>query len=208
MRAVAAVLAALPLALALSRGGLATAPVLPDASECQTVPQRSLVVLFATPVSATAMPAEATPAIPAAGPPADAATTEAVTATTRAVIACLNAGDYWSLVTLVSDNYLRRSFVEGAPADPLAVELAPFVNAVRGCQQCTIAPRKGEDRVAIVAIANARTLPDGRIGIDLMLASPSGANPARLVVAFVAVDDRWLVDEIVALNKEGTPAPS
>jgi hypothetical protein len=166
------------------------------------------VVLFATPVSATAMPAAATPVIPAAGPPADAATIEAVTATTRAVIACLNAGDYWSLVTLVSDNYLRRSFVEGKPVDPLALELAPFVKAVRGCQRCTIAPREGEDRLAIAAIANARMLADGRIGIDLTLASPSGANPISMVVVLVAVDDRWLVDEIIAVNNEGTPAPS
>jgi hypothetical protein len=200
--------AVLALALALTPGvgrPAAAAPVVPDAGECQTVPQRSLVVLFATPVAATAIPQVATPTIPPTGPPADAATIDAVTATTYAVIACYNAGDYWSLVTLVSDDYLRRSFVDGTPTDPLAVELEPFVNAVRGCQQCEIAPREGEDRLAIAAITNPRLLNDGRIGIDLELASPSGANPQRLVAALIAVDDRWLVDEIIAVDGDGTP---
>jgi hypothetical protein len=206
MRAVAAALAALPLALALGGGARAAeAPVLPAAAECQTVPQRSLVVLFATPSAPTAAPGAATPAAPPAGPPADAATAAAVTATARAVVACLNAGDYWALVTLVSDDYLRRSFVDGPPADPLAVELAPFVNAVRGCQTCEIAPREGEDRLAIAAIADPRVLADGRVGLDLTLTSPSGANPLPLFVAFVAAGDRWLVDDIVALGGEGTP---
>lgn len=207
MRAVLAILAALPLVLVLRGRLVAAAPVLPDAVECQTVPQRSLVVLFATPVAAN-MPAAATPEIPSTGTPADAATTAAVTATAHAVIACFNAGDYWSLVTLVSDDYLRRSFVEGTPVDPLAMELAPFVNAVRGCQKCTIGPREGEDRLAIAEIANARTLPNGRIGIDLTLASPSGAKILPLVVALVKIDDRWLVDEIIAVKGEGTPTPS
>jgi hypothetical protein len=207
-RIVTAVLVALSLAFALrAAGSAADAPVLPDASECQTVPQRSLVVLFATPSATAATPGAAIPAaVPAGGSPADAATTAAVTATTRAVIACLNAGDYWSLVTLVSDDYLRRSFVEGTPADPLAVLLQPFVNAVRGCQVCTIAPRKGEDRFAIATLADARRFADGRVGIDLTLASPSGRTPLPLFVAFVAAGDRWLVDEITPLGGMATPA--
>jgi hypothetical protein len=183
----------------------AAAPVLPDASECQADPQRSLVVLFATPVSADATPSSILPPIESVGPPADAETVDAVTETARAVFACLNAGDYWSLITLLSDGYLRRSFVDGAPADPLASDLEPFVKAVRGCEVCEIAPREGEDRLAIAEITNVRVLDDGRIGADLTVTTPSGAMPDWLVVALITSKGRWLVDEIIEVNSQGTP---
>jgi hypothetical protein len=125
-----------------------------------------------------------------------------VIATTHAVVACLNAGDYWSLITLVSDDYLLRTFVDGTPADPLATELAPFINALRGCQQCEIAPRTGENQLAIVAITDIQMLQDGRIGLELELASPSGANPLRMAVILAAFDNRWVVDDITAIPTE------
>jgi hypothetical protein len=134
------------------------------------------------------------------GPPADAETVAAVTATARAIIACLNAGDYSSLMSSLSDDYLRRSFVDGVPTDPLAVDLERFVNAVRGCEECEIDPLEGDDRFAIAAITNVRVLDDGRIGADLTLTNPSGTWSDWLVVAFVASEDRWLVDQIIEVN--------
>ena len=199
MHALRSVLALATVVIALQAGFPASAaPVVPDPSACQTVPQRSLLVLFATPTGATHTADASSPTVPLSGSPADAAMTDTVFATTEAVVACLNAGDYWSLITLVSDDYLMRAFVEGTPADPLATELAPFINALRGCQQCEIAPRTGEDRLAIVAINNIRVLQEDRIAFDLELASPSGANPLHLAVILVAVDDRWVVDAITA----------
>jgi hypothetical protein len=176
------------------------APVVPDASECQADPQRSIVILFGTPVSAAATPSSMLPPIASAGPPADTETVAAVTATARAVVACLNAGDYLSLMSFVSDGYLRRSFVDGAPTDPLAADLEGFVNALRGCEQCEIDPLEGEDLFAIAAITNLRVLDDGRIGADLTLTNPSGTWSDWLVVAFIASEDRWLVDQIIEVN--------
>jgi hypothetical protein len=178
----------------------AAAPVMPDASECQADSERSIMILFATPVSTDATPSAILPPISSEGPPADAETVAAVTATARAIIACLNAGDYSSLMSSLSDDYLRRSFVDGVPTDPLAVDLERFVNAVRGCEECEIDPLEGDDRFAIAAITNVRVLDDGRIGADLTLTNPSGTWSDWLVVAFVASEDRWLVDQIIEVN--------
>jgi hypothetical protein len=177
----------------------------PDASECQADPERSLVVLFATPVAAGATPGAGLPLIESIGPPADSEAVEAITVTTRAVFSCLNAGDQWSLLTLFSDDYLRRSFVDGAPADPVALDLERFVNAVRGCEKCEIVPLEGDELFAIVDITNVRVLDDGRIGADLALSNPSGTWSDWLVVAFVPSEDRWLVDQIIQVNNQGTP---
>jgi len=179
----------------------AAAPVVPDASECKADPERSITILFATPVAADATPSVL--AIASSGPPADAETVAAVTATTRAVVACLNAGDFLSLMSSVSDGYLRRSFVDGVPTDPLGVDLGRFVNAVRGCEECEIVPLEEDERFAIAAITNIRVLDDGRIGADLTLTNASGTWSDWLVVAFVAAEDRWLVDQIIEVDSEG-----
>jgi hypothetical protein len=63
---------------------------------------------------------------------------------------------------------------------------------------------KGDDRFAIAAITNVRELEDGRIGADLTLSNVSGSWSDWLVVAFVASDDRWLVDQIIKVDSEGT----
>ena len=203
----ASALLALAAPLTMTTVAQTMTPVVPAATACQGVPQRSLVELFTPPSAATASSGAATPIVPSTGEPADATAAEAVVQTTQAVVACLNAGDYWSLVTLVSDTYLRRSFVDGPPRDPLARELAPFIEAVRGCKQCTVAPREGEDLLAIATIGAARMLADGRVGVDLTLSDPAGENPLTLFAAFVATDGRWLVDEIVELAGEGTATP-
>ena len=182
----------------------AAAPVVPDASECQADPERSVMVLFASPVAADATPSAIQTPIAAAGPPADAETVAAVTATAHAIVACLNAGDFLSLMSSVSDGYLRRSFVDGVPTDPLAEDLERYVNAVRGCEECEIVPLEGDDRFAIAAITNVRELEDGRIGADLTLSNVSGTWSDWLVVAFVASDERWLVDQIIKVDSEGT----
>jgi hypothetical protein len=181
------------------------APVVPDASECQADPQRSILILFATPVAVNATPSAIFAPIPSSGPPADAETVAAVGATTRGVVACLNAGDFLALMSSVTDSYLRRSFVDGVPADPLAEDLQRYVNAVRGCEHCEVVPLEEDERFAIAALTNVRVLDDGRIGADLTLTNVSETWSDWLVVAFVASGDRWLVDQIVEVNGESTP---
>ena len=182
-------------------------PVVPDETECEGVPQRSLVALFTTPVPATPR-ADATPvAVPQVASPAGEQTGEALTKLARAVVACLNAGDFWTLITFVSDDYLLRSFGNDSHPDPLAQELSPFVNAVRGCQQCTIAPLTGDDRLGILSIGDAWLLDDGRVGYALSLATPDGSQHIDIFVAFVRSGDNWLIDQIYPLDGESTPTP-
>jgi hypothetical protein len=145
------------------------------------------------------------PLIASDGPPADAETVDAVTVRTRAVFACLNAGDYMALLSQLSDDYLRRSFVDGTPTDPIAQDLERFVGLVRSCEACENTPLEGEDLFAIEEIANVRMLDDGRIGADLTVTTPSGARPDWLVVAFVPSEDRLVVDQIVQVDSQGTP---
>jgi hypothetical protein len=182
-------------------------PVIPEEDECEGVPQRSLVALFETPGPATPSPGPEAAKVPQVVSPAGTQTSEALAKIARSVIACLNAGDYWTLLTFVSDDYLRRSFTGGEPPDPMAGDLTPFVNAVRGCQECTIEPRIGDDRLALLAIGDAWLLDDERTGFVMTLSSPDGSWTDDLFVAFVRSGDQWLIDQIYLLDAEATPTP-
>lgn len=174
---------------------------IPAPEECQGPAQRSVAPLFASPA---ASPAAATPApfVPPVGEPADQAQVTAMTGTMRAVIACINTGQYFPVLTLVSDDYLRERFLPGAPADPLSEELRPFVDALRGCQTCEIEPLAEDERFGIVAVEQPQRLADGRLSAVLRLSTPEAAATGVVLTAFVAfvpAADRLLVDEIVEL---------
>ena len=187
---------------------MAAAPVVPDASECHADPQRSIVILFATPIAANATPGPILLPIASSGRDADAATVAAVSATTRAIVSCLNAGDFLALMSSVSDSYLLRSFVKGVPTDPLADDLQRYVNQVRGCQQCDVVPLEDDERFAIAALTNVQVLDDGRIRANLTLTNVSETWSDWLVVAFVASDGQWLLDQFIEVDSESTPIGS
>jgi hypothetical protein len=183
---------AFPVETAFAQSGQ---PTVPDEAECAGVPQRSLVALFTTPEPG-ASPVASPEATPASVATADDSTQAALESVTRSVVACFNAGDYWTLITFVSDNYLLRSFGPAGPMDPLAEELAPFVAAVRGCEVCTIAPRTGNDRLAIISVGDGEILADGRVRSDIVLTRADGSANMYLTVLFVQADNQWLVDEV------------
>ncbi len=204
-----ALAAALPLAAPTTVAARLQAPPLdiPAAGECQGDPQRSVAPLFASP-PAQSPATSPTPFVPPAGTPADDDAAAAMTTTVRAVLACLNSGQYFPLLTLVSDDYLRNSFVAGAPADPLAAEIEPFVEALRGCETCEIEPLADDERFGIVAIEQPRLLADGRPAVTIRLATPAAGPVVAAFVAFVPAGDRLLVDEIVDLTAPAaTPTP-
>ena len=180
----------------------------PADEECQGDPQRSVVALFSTPEAATPA-AASTPFAPPVGQPADEATAAAMTATIRAVVACINAGDYFPVLSLVSDGYLRDRFAPGVPTDPLSEELRPFVEALRGCQTCEVAPIPEQERFGIVAVEQPQSLDGGRAGAFVRLST--AADPGAVLstyVAFVPTGDRLVVDEIVDLAAAPpTPTP-
>jgi hypothetical protein len=172
------------LALPVATAAQSEQPIVPDEDECDRVPQRSLVALFTTPEPG-ASPVASPAALPDGSAPVDEQTQAALVTRTRAVIACFNAGDYWALITVVSDDYMLRSFGPAGPMDPLAEELAPIGAAVRGCAVCTIEPRTGTDRLALVSVSGGEVVADGRVRSELVLTRPDGSEHLYLTVLFV-----------------------
>jgi hypothetical protein len=184
----------------LARGtGLVTAQnatpeaIVPAPTEC-TVQPRSLASLRA--LSEASGGARRTPLPPDGfalppGLPADAVTTAAIGDALRELIACLNARDEPRIYALYSDGYLRpliagRSFDESAGATPIGPVAMPR-----------------EAWTTIQVMREVRVLTDGRAACLALIHTPEGA--ADLLVVFVKVGDRWLVDELAQrLAKEDT----
>jgi hypothetical protein len=72
----------------------------------------------------------------------------------------------------------------------------------------SLEPRPPEERVTLVAVRDARVLPDGRVGaIVVQQAASFGTGP--VFVVFVANGDRWVVDgsiQIADAVPVGSPA--
>ncbi|MFL5761129.1 MAG: hypothetical protein ACJ789_15530 [Thermomicrobiales bacterium] len=161
----------------------------PDPSTC-TVEPRSPDILAQTPVAATP---EATPATPQAvtvpsGNPADAATTSAITDVIRQLYACLNGGDTLRVLALFTDPAAVK-FLAIRP--DLAI---PPTNA-------TPPASPPEARIAIVAIDNVTTLPDGRVFALVTQDDPARPpeGPEPIFVYFAKQDDHWLIDDFLPL---------
>lgn len=164
----------------------------PAAAECQVAP-RSLdsFQALATPVAGAPAPTipSGTPMPLPAGEPLDEATLAAVTATAREVIACNNAGERLRVLALFSDDFLRQSF------GPLGVFPADLYQRLE-----TPAPAPIEQQVALVEIRDARLLPDGRIGLVVVVDDPTVTSGPRQSASFLYLvwqGDRWLIDGAV-----------
>jgi len=163
-----------------------TTAIVPPPQECRVEPRRVLFPGATATTAATPLPlASPTPLARPAGEPADAATTEAVTATVREAVACRNDGDFARAYALMSDAMLVRLFGGPETLDPLiaaALEAGP-----------RRLPRP--DRLALVAVADVRLLPDGRAAARVETRNADEAFVDELV--FVRAGDRWLIDEAI-----------
>jgi hypothetical protein len=184
----------------------------PDPSECTVEPRPTSFFeqFIGTPTAAqeSAMAAmmEATPdpdfRMPE-GDPADEATVNAVLETVQQLGACINAGDFWGRFAAVfTEDYFRREFET----------FGPIPESERAFMAATPEPLPAEARVALLAVVDVRTLPDGRVAalIDVQdpFAEPPG--PSRFYWEFVQEDGRWLIDEQIMLgpiepDQVGTP---
>jgi hypothetical protein len=135
--------------------------------------------------------------------PADEATVNAVLETVQQLGACINAGDFWGRFAAVfTEDYFRREFET----------FGPIPESERAFMAATPEPLPAEARVALLAVVDVRTLPDGRVAalIDVQdpFAEPPG--PSRFYWEFVQEDGRWLIDEQIMLgpiepDQVGTP---
>ena len=175
--------------------------------ECRVAPRspEEILAVLATPANDTG--SAATDVAPAreprtvasedelpTGEPADAATTEAVEPVVREFTACFNARDLFRLFSLVSDDFQRELAAEvGIP--PTEAELA-----TAAAMQPT--PVSMSERQVIVAIRDARVLPDGRVGVILVgdwLNDEKAPQPTFFVL--VETDGRWQVDGVISVDR-------
>ena len=174
----------------------------PAPGECRVVP-RSLASLqaLATPAAGAVAPTASTGTALPPGEPADAATVAALTATAREVIACDNAGEALRTLALYSDRYLRQYF---ATPDAFTPD--------RYGALATPRPVDPGLQVALVAVRDARLLPDGRAAAVVVVDDPTatgGKTRSTSILFFVEQDGRWLIDgavEVVEAGATGTPA--
>jgi hypothetical protein len=187
----------------------------PDPSECTVEPRSPAFFeqFIGTPATAQqaamAAMAAATPD-PAfrmpEGEPADEATVTTVLETVRQLGACINAGDFWGRYAAVfTEDYFQREFER----------FGPIAEEERAYMAATPEPLPAEFRVALLAIVDVRTLPDGRVAglFDIQDPFGGGPGPSRFYWEFVEEDGRWLIDEQIMLgpvepDQVGTPPAS
>lgn len=113
-------------------------------------------------------------------------------------MACFNANDYLRAFALYTDGYLRRLFagqggLKQSDLDFFATPPAPVAE---------------KDRTAIVALQDFRVLADGRAAVTVVGADPTNPAPAASAVFFLTkAGGGWLIDEVVRLGADATPAP-
>ena len=181
-------------------------PVTPDPAECRVEPRTidELHAQLGTPVPA---PPEAPQSMstPVGGPtavslpegePADTATVAAITATAVEAYACFNAGDYLRAFALYSDGALLRF-----------AEQAPFTEDIAAFFLATPQAFPEEFRSSVLAVREARVLPDGRVGALVDTDDPTSPPEGTDVdfVIFVEQGGRYLIDEEIT-DLEGSPA--
>ena len=163
----------------------------PDPSECEVAPRTidELSDLAATPLPATEPSDVATPADLASGEPANPLISNAVAYTVREAVACSNAGEWLRVLALYSDGNLQRTAAALGGFDE------EFLRRFASPQ-----PTRHDEMPLVTDVV---LLPDGRAAAWVVpdeeeavfaLSSLEG----RLRVVFVAVEGRWLVDEIHA----------
>lgn len=176
----------------------------PQPAECQVAPRplAAYVALVQSASAASTPVAVASPTafVPPQGTPADPTTTAAITATVRQLIGCLNAGDQLRYYALVTDHEIQGEVAQFGPPPQRYLDLLA---------KPPVPGRGAFQTIALLAVRNVQTLPDGRV--SAVVVQDDGADPRpreTIFVAFTQADSTWLVDEIhydVPLG--GTPTP-
>lgn len=182
----------------------------PMASECAVDPVEITTLLTTTSGADASSPLFSTVPVDESslsdGPAATEEELAGVTDTVRQLVACANAFDPFRIMALVSEQYVGQ-LVNAALAAQEQPELAEQL-LVRF--PVPLGAVEGGEAVAMIPIRDARLLPDGRVGAILeaqVATATSGDVTALFYVAFVDVDDRWLVDEVQPISSQlfGTP---
>lgn len=152
-----------------------------------------------------------TPVATPAGPsqPADAATVAGVTATVREFVACINAGDLLRSFSLYTEQAARDGlvFLRSPQAwmqrnEAQATPVADLVQEIERDLAQPAQPRPTADRVALIAVADVRLYPDGRVVAEITAGGPdTSVGLGRTLFAEEA--GRWRIVGTAA--SEATP---
>lgn len=176
-------------------------PATPAASPHAESPTRASPP--AAPIEPVGTPRLLRPELPA-GDPVAPEVVAGLTETMQRYVACANAGDVIGLMSLVSDEFLRFSFGQSILTE---AELQAYVDAGQALPL--------EQRRRLVAVREARQLPDGRVAALVDTARVTSTNPAAIqtdLVTFTQVDGLWLIDQYLAgvtswYGPNATPTP-
>jgi len=153
----------------------------------------------ATPTSSASVQSEAD--LPQ-GTPADDATVAAINATLHEVFACFDAGQYARAFALMTDNAVSQFGPDVSnPDEDTPEEVRVLLEA-----QNAVTPAAGDEspppgsQTVISDARDARVLPDGRVGA--IFESEGDA----VFAVFQQSGDRWLLDDIIDIEEQGTPA--
>jgi hypothetical protein len=126
---------------------------------------------------------EAIPYSAPEGIPADPATIERVTVLAESLVGCVNGGDIVGFMSLLSNDFLRRHFSD-------------FDLSLEEMTQLAATPTPLDEQLVLVAISDVTELPDGRIGVLVLLDQGEIESPelsSRLTL--VEIDGHLLIDE-------------
>jgi hypothetical protein len=198
-----ALLAALALSSGLTLGARAQDPTpWAGATECTVVPYDLTTVL--TPSDATPEASSEPPAVERpSGEPADGATVRAVTETIELFVGCNNLGYPFRILFLLTPEYLQTFIAEAA--GPISAEEIAELNELAN-SDVAAEPLPPDQQTVIVAIEDVEILEDDRVVATVIgdnLAEPTGPNPVYFV--FEAVDGRYLIDDVIDPEVDGTP---
>jgi len=170
--------------------------VVPDAALCQAQPRTvdHLVALFANATPVAAADGSDHAMVPT-GQTASSVLAAEVTATVHAAFACLNSGQWFRFMGLLTDHAIVTAF----PwlANELAMGVVP--NEIS-----TPSPLPADLVQTIIAVADVTTLGNDRVGAFVIFLDPASGNPGPHVLhlVFVRSGSGWLIDDVVEFSNE------
>lgn len=122
-------------------------------------------------------------------------TEEEMTAAAKMLIACTNETSQASRYAVFTYRLLALQFIADEPAYQPAFERMIATGET---------PDPGSNEFQ--SISDIEPLEDGRVAVTLHISTPDGDFQDRVVLAWDPEQGAWLIDGIVSLRGEGTPA--
>ncbi len=173
--------AALPLLVASVMSAMMAGPAAAQEPSC-TLDPLSLPLFDATPAAVIA----ATPEITASPPQLD---EEGATDAVALLLACAGAEPQAIRYAIFTDAYLARLFIGEDHADQPAFERMIAAGSVTD----TVAP-------SLDGVSDLESLGDGRVAVTIEATTAEGSIQDRVILAWDADAEAWLIDEIVSLD--------